>query len=92
VALKTAGVGQAPFGDHVVFLRPSRLVHRMRRTNPSILVTTDMDATLSLARFVFVLPDSTSHRLDIAMAAASGRYVHLIAVGSGRPRFRFGAL
>ncbi|HEY3765164.1 MAG TPA: hypothetical protein VGL44_08390 [Gaiellales bacterium] len=69
------------------------LLRVLHRNHPSIAATDDMDATLSLdIRIVFVLPDSTAHRLDLATVAADGRYVHLIAVGARPPRFRFGAL
>lgn len=69
------------------------LLVRLHRAHPTIPATRNLNATLSLdKRFVFVLPDSTAHRLDLATAAADGSYVHLIAVGTGAPRFRFAAL
>ncbi len=69
------------------------LLVRLHRVHPTIPVTRNLDATLSLdSRFVFVLPDSTPYRLDLATAAADGSYVHLIAVGTRPPRFRFAAL
>lgn len=75
------------------FWTGSGLLRVLHRDHPSIAATDDLNATLSLdIRIVFVLPDSTANRLDLATAAADGRYVHLIAVGHGRPRFRFGAL
>jgi hypothetical protein len=64
----------------------------MRRMNPAVPATDDLDATMALANFVFVLPDSNANRLDIARADASGRYVHLVAVGAEPPRLRVGAL
>ncbi len=65
----------------------------MNRNNPSIPATANLNATNSLNHlFVFVLPDSTDNRLDIATVAADGHYVHLIAVGEHAPRFEFGAV
>jgi hypothetical protein len=76
-----------------VFWKGPLLVEEMNRANPSILATRNLNGTMSLeSRLVFVLPDSNSRRLDIATAAADGRYVHLIAVGRHPPEFRFGAL
>jgi hypothetical protein len=68
------------------------LLSAMRRVNPAIPATDNLNATLALTRFVFVLPDSNANRLDIAMADARGRYVHLVAVGTDQPRLRVGAL
>lgn len=74
------------------FASGSVLLSAMKRINPSILETTNLNATMSLAPFVFVLGDSTSRRLDIATADAKGRYVHLIAIGTAQPRLRVGGL
>jgi hypothetical protein len=68
------------------------LLAAMRRMNPDIPATDDLDATLALTRFVFVLPDSTANHLDIARADANGRYVHLVATGTDQPRLRVGGL
>jgi hypothetical protein len=68
------------------------LLSSMRRINHSIPATDSLNATLAITRFVFVLSDSDSNRLDIAMADANGRYVHLIAVGTAQPRLRIAAL
>ena len=68
------------------------LLSAMRRINHSIPATDNLNATMSLERFVFVLDDSTSNRLDLATADAKGRYVHLIAVGATQPHLRFGPL
>ena len=90
VAVKTGG--SAGPGS-LVFLSPSQLVPILNRVNASIPATTSLNATMSLDhRVVFVLSDSTARRLDIATAARNGRYVHLIAVGSRPPRFKFAAL
>ncbi len=81
---------QRPLGR---FWTGGALIEILNRAHPAIPATSDLNATLSLDdRIVFVLPDSTANRLDLATAAADGRYVHLIAVGRGRPRFRFGAI
>lgn len=65
----------------------------LRRAHQSIPVTTNLNATMSLdTRFVFVLSDSTSGRLDIATAAPDGHYVHLIAVGTHNLQFKVGGL
>jgi hypothetical protein len=64
------------------------LLSSMRRINPSIPATNNANATLSVSRFVFVLSDSNSAQLDIAMADAKGRYVHLVASGAGQPKLR----
>jgi hypothetical protein len=74
------------------FSTGKRLLTAMRRMNPAVPATDDLDATMALANFVFVLPDSNPNRLDIARADASGRYVHLVAVGAEPPRLRVGAL
>jgi hypothetical protein len=68
------------------------LLSAMKRINPSIPATNNLNATMSLAPFVFVLDDSTPRRLDIATADAKGRYVHLIAIGTAQPRLRVGGL
>lgn len=68
------------------------LLSAMRRMNPSVPVADNLNATMSLANPVFVLRDSTSNRLHIAVADADGRYVHLVAVGTGQPRLRVAAL
>jgi hypothetical protein len=68
------------------------LVSAMRRINHSTPVSDNANATLSLARVVFVLSDSTADRLDIAMADTKGRYVHLIALGAAQPHLKVGAL
>lgn len=64
----------------------------MHKFHPSIPVSDNANATLSLARVVFLLSDSTADQLDIAMADAKGRYVHLVAVGGAQPRLKVGAL
>lgn len=68
------------------------LLSAMRRMNPAIPATDNLDATLALARFVFILPDSSANHLDIARADAKGRYVHLVAAGTDQPRLRVGGL
>jgi hypothetical protein len=68
------------------------LLSSMRRINPSIPATRNLGATFSLERFVFILPDSHSHRLDIATTDAKGRYVHLIADGAAQPRLKVAGL
>jgi hypothetical protein len=75
-----------------VFASGSVLLPAMRRIDPSIPATNNLNATLSLTPFIFVLDDSTPRRLDIATADANGRYVHLVAVGTAQPRLRVAAL
>jgi hypothetical protein len=74
------------------FASGSVLLPAMRRINPSIPATNTINATLSLAPFIFVLDDSTPRRLDIATADANGRYVHLVAIGTAQPRLKVAAL
>jgi hypothetical protein len=74
------------------FSTGKRLLAAMRRMNPAIPATDNLDGTLALTRFVFVLADSNANRLDIARADARGRYVHLVAVGTEQPRLRVGGL
>ena len=74
------------------FQTGKELLAAMRRINHSLPATDNLNATLSLAPFVFVLSDSTSQRLDIATTDAKGRYVHLIAVGAAQPELKLAAL
>jgi hypothetical protein len=74
------------------FWTGKHLLAAMRRMNPDIPATDDLDATLALTRVVFVLPDSNANRLDIARADKEGRYVHLVATGTDQPRLRVGGL
>jgi hypothetical protein len=83
VAVKTGG-SSGP--GSLVFLSPGQLVPILNRINPAIPATTNLNATLSLEDFVFVLPDSTANRLDLA-TTDHGTYIHVIAQGDHSPTF-----
>jgi hypothetical protein len=90
VAVKTAQVMYGPRGG-IGFLPPRQLASAMRRANPTIPVlalTTGSGPKSSLVRYIFVVPTSNVHRLDIAAVAANGYYVHLVAVDRHAPLLR----
>jgi hypothetical protein len=64
----------------------------MNRFNSTVLLRIGSAPARDNRWLVFILPDSTANRLDIATAAADGSFVHLVAVGVHAPRFEFAAL